>query len=101
NKYYMMITVTYILQQIYGAMIGVGTYYAKYVLADENMFGTLEWFINIPLIIALIFTPTIVQKWNGMYKLNKYSYMVATVGIALWCKRCFRYQQGALMHISV
>lgn len=64
----------------YGAMIGVGTYYAKYVLADENMFGTFAWFINIPLIIALIFTPTIVQKWNGMYKLNKYSYMVATVG---------------------
>ena len=47
-------------------MIGVGTYYAKYVLADENMFGTFAWFINIPLIIALIFTPTIVQKWNGM-----------------------------------
>lgn len=45
-------------------MIGVGTYYAKYVLADENMFGTFAWFINIPLIIALIFTPTIVQKWN-------------------------------------
>ena len=80
NKYYVMITVTYILQQFYGAMIGVGTYYAKYVLADENMFGTFAWFINIPLIIALIFTPTIVQKWNGMYKLNKYSYMVATVG---------------------
>ena len=80
NKYYVMITVTYILQQFYGAMIGVGTYYAKYVLANENMFGTFAWFINIPLIIALIFTPTIVQKWNGMYKLNKYSYMVATVG---------------------
>ena len=80
NKYYVMITVTYILQQFYGAMIGVGTYYAKYVLADENMFGTFAWFINIPLIIALIFTPTIVQKWNGMYKLNKYSYIVATVG---------------------
>ena len=80
NKYYVMITVTYILQQFYGAMIGVGTYYAKYILADENMFGTFAWFINIPLIIALIFTPTIVQKWNGMYKLNKYSYMVATVG---------------------
>ena len=56
------------------------TKYAKYDLADENMFGTFAWFINIPLIIALIFTPTIVQKWNGMYKLNKYSYMVATVG---------------------
>ena len=30
NKYYMMICVTYILQQIYGAMISMGTYYATY-----------------------------------------------------------------------
>lgn len=80
NKYYVMIAITYILQQIYSAMIGVGTYYAKYILADENMFGVFAWFINIPLIVALVFTPAIVQKWNGMYKLNKYSYMVATTG---------------------
>lgn len=80
NKYYVMIACTYILQQLYSAMIGVGTYYAKYVLADENMFGVFAWFINIPLILALIFTPAIVQKWNGMYKLNKYSYMIATLG---------------------
>lgn len=79
NKYYMMICGTYILQQIYGAMINVGVYYATYVLFNENMYGVFSWFINIPLIIALLFTPSLVQKWKGMYKLNKYSYMLATV----------------------
>ncbi|MGN0631741.1 MAG: MFS transporter, partial [Ruminococcus sp.] len=80
NKYYMMICGTYILQQIYGAMINVGVYYATYVLFNENMYGVFSWFINIPLIIALLFTLSLVQKWKGMYKLNKYSYMLATVG---------------------
>ncbi len=37
NKYYMMICVTYILQQIYGAMISMGTYYATYILGNQRI----------------------------------------------------------------
>ena len=80
NKYYAMICVVYILQQLYGAMINIGIYFMTYVLLNKNLFGVFSWAINIPLIIALIFTPTLVAKWKGMYKLNKYSYVVATVG---------------------
>lgn len=80
NKYYIMICGVYILQQLYGAMINVGIFFMTYVLLNKNLFGAFSWAINIPLIIALIFTPTLVSKWNGMYKLNKYSYMLATVG---------------------
>ncbi len=80
NKYYVMICFIYILQQLYGAMINIGIYFMTYVLLNKNLFGVFSWAINIPLIIALIFTPTLVAKWKGMYKLNKYSYMVATVG---------------------
>ncbi len=80
NKYYVMICFVYILQQLYGAMINIGIYFMTYVLLNKNLFGVFSWAINIPLIIALIFTPTLVAKWKGMYKLNKYSYMVATVG---------------------
>ena len=58
NKYYLMICVTYILQQIYGAMISMGTYYTAHILGDKNLFGVFSWAINIPLIIALVFTPT-------------------------------------------
>ena len=83
NKFYMMICVTYILQQIYGAMISMGTYYATYILGNQNLFGVFSWAINIPLIIALVFTPTLVAKWNGMYQLNVMSYTLATISRAL------------------
>ena len=79
NKYYVMISGVYILQQLYGAMLGVGIYFMTYVLHNKNLFGVFSWAINIPLIIALVFTPNLVAKWKGMYKLNKYSYMLATV----------------------
>ena len=80
NKYYVMICGVYILQQLYGAMLGVGIYFMTYVLGNKNLFGAFSWAINIPLIIALVFTPNLVARWKGMYKLNKYSYMIATVG---------------------
>ena len=50
-----------------------------YVLLNENLFGVFSWANNIPLIIALAITPALVSKMKGMYKLNKYSYMLATV----------------------
>lgn len=80
NKYYIMICVIYVLQQLYGAMINIGIYFMTYVLLNKNLFGVFSWAINIPLIVALIFTPTLVSKWKGMYQLNKYSYMIATLG---------------------
>ncbi len=83
NKYYLMICCTYILQQLYSAMLGVGTYYMKYVMGDENIFSYFAWAINIPLIIALIITPALVTKWKGMYKLNLYGYALGTLGRAL------------------
>ncbi len=83
NKYYLMICGVYILQQLYGAMINSGIYYMTYVLKNENLYGVFSWAVNVPLIIALIFTPALVGKWNGMYKLNYRGYMIAVVGRAL------------------
>lgn len=83
NKFYMMICGTYLLQQLYNAMIGTGIYYMTWVLKNKNLYSVFAWAVNIPLIIALIFTPTLVEKWKGMYKLNKRSYMLATVGRGL------------------
>ena len=80
---YMMICGTYILQQLYSAMIGAGIYYCTWVLKNKNLFGVFAWAVNIPLIIALIFTPTLVGKWKGMYKLNKRGYILATIARAL------------------
>ena len=82
NKYYLMICGTYILQQLYGAMIGAGIYYMTCVLKNKNLFGQFAWAVNIPLIVALIFTPTLVGKWKGMYKLNLRGYILAVIGRA-------------------
>ena len=79
NKYFSRICVIYILQQLRASMVNVGIYFMTYVLLNKNLFGVFSWAINIPLIIALAVTPTIVAKMKGMYKLNKYSYMFATV----------------------
>lgn len=83
NKYYIMICGVYILQQLYSAMIGAGLFYMTWVLKNKNLFGIFAWAVNIPLIIALIFTPTLVGKWKGMYKLNMRGYMLAVIGRAL------------------
>ena len=83
NKFYMMICGTYILQQLYNAMIGVGIYYMTWVLKNRNLYSIFAWAVNIPLIIALVFTPTLVGKWKGMYHLNIRGYILAVLGRAL------------------
>lgn len=83
NKYYIMISVTYIVQQTYSAMLNMGIYYMTYVLLNEDLYAVFSWAINIPLIIALIITPTLVAKWKGLYKLNIVGYAITTVGRAL------------------
>ena len=79
NKYFSMICVIYILQQLRAAMVNVGIFFMAYVLLNKNLYGVFSWAVNIPLIIALAITPTLVAKMKGMYKLNKYSYAFATV----------------------
>lgn len=83
NKFYLMICAVYILQQIYTAMVNMGIYYMTYVLKNENLYGVFSWAMNIPLIAALVFTPTLVARWKGMYKLNLRGYMLGTLGRAL------------------
>ena len=79
NKYFVMICAVYILQQLRAAMLSVGTFFMTYVLCNQKLFGVFSWAINIPLILALAFTPTLVAKAKGMYNVNKYSYIFATI----------------------
>ena len=41
NKYFLMICGAYLLMQIYSATLGMGIYFMKYVLGDEEIFGVL------------------------------------------------------------
>lgn len=80
NKYFLMICGVYLLMQLYSSTIGMGIYFMKYVLGDENLFGTFSWAINIPMIVGLLITPTLVRKFSGMYKLNLTGYIIGTLG---------------------
>lgn len=78
NKYYILICITYILTQVYTAVIGMGIYYMKYILGNENLFGDFALAINIPMVVGLMLLPTIIRKAGGMYKLNVGGYLLAT-----------------------
>lgn len=80
NKYFLMICGSYLLMQIYSATLSMGIYYMTYVLKNANLLGTFSWAINIPMIVGLLFTPTLVAKFKGMYRLNIYGYILGTVG---------------------
>lgn len=80
NKYYLMICASYILMQIYSATLNMGIFFMTYVLKNANLLGVFSWAINIPMIIGLLFTPALVARFKGMYKLNLYGYTVGTIG---------------------
>ena len=80
NKYYVIICGSYILTQLYASVIGMGTYYAKYILGNEEIFSNLSLAINITMVVALTVLPVVIKKLGGMYKLNILGYLIAVAG---------------------
>ena len=80
NKYYVVICCSYILTQLYASVIGIGTYYAKYILGNEEIFSTLSLAINITMVVSLTVLPMVIKKLGGMYKLNICGYILAALG---------------------
>jgi len=80
NKYYVIICASYILTQLYASVIGMGTYYAKYILGNEEIFSDLSLAINITMVVALTLLPYVIKKLGGMYKLNIWGYVIAALG---------------------
>ena len=80
NKYYVIIVSSYILTQLYASVIGMGTYYAKYILGNEGLFSDISLAINITMVVALTVLPFVIRKMGGMYKLNIWGYVIAALG---------------------
>ena len=80
NKYYVIICGSYVLTQLYASVIGMGTYYAKYILGNEKIFSTISLAINITMVVALTVLPYVIRKLGGMYKLNIWGYVIAAAG---------------------
>ncbi len=83
NKFYIIICGVYILTQVYTATLNMGIYFMTYILGDESLLGVFSMAINIPLIAGLVFTPVLVKKMKGMYKINLAGYILATVARGL------------------
>ncbi len=83
NKFYIIICCIYILSQIFTATLNMGIYFMTYILLDASLLGVFSLAINIPLICGLIFTPMLVKKFNGMYKLNLIGYVIASLARGL------------------
>ena len=80
NKYYVIICCSYILTQLYASVIGMGTYYTKYIMGNEKIFSTISLAINITMVVALTILPYVIKKMGGMYKLNIFGYIIAALG---------------------
>lgn len=83
NKFYLIICCVYILTQIFTATLNMGIYYMTYILGDESLLGVFAFAINLPLICGLVFTPMLVKKFKGMYKVNLWGYILATASRAM------------------
>ncbi|MFV4913477.1 MFS transporter [Microbacterium lacticum] len=80
NKYYLIILVIFLVQQIFTATLNMGIYFMTYILGDATQLGVFAWAINIPLIIGLLFTPALVKRYGEMFKVNVWGYVIALVG---------------------
>ena len=83
NKYYLIICATYMGTQLYASALNMGLYFMKFILGNEAYLGDFSLAINIPLIIGLLITPTLVRKMGSMYKINLIGYVIAVLGRAL------------------
>ena len=80
NRYYLMVCAVYFISQLCHSCLSIGVYYMKYVLGDEALMKVFSLSTNVPLILGLIFTPILVRKLRGMYKLNLVGYGLAALG---------------------
>ncbi len=79
NKHFLMIAAFYILMYIQTGIAGIGIYYMTYVIGNPAMLGTFSMAQMLPMVIGLAFTPALVKKFKGMYKVNLYGYIMAVV----------------------
>ena len=58
-------------ESAYGCCFEAALAWTKtFVPGDENLPGVFSWAISIPLIIGLMLTPILAERFHGMYRLN-------------------------------
>lgn len=71
NKYYFIMVCIYVLMYTNSAIKGgAGTYFMTYIFHDTSLLGTFSLAFRLPTLVGMIFTPFLVKKFHGMYKVN-------------------------------
>lgn len=80
NKYYIIMVCIYILMYVNSAIKGgAGTYYMTYIFHDTSLLGSFSMAYQFPILLGLIFTPFLVKKMKGMYKVNFAGNLISVV----------------------
>lgn len=80
NKYYLIMVCIYLLMYVNSAIKGgAGTYYMTYIFHDTSLLGTFSMAFMFPIFLGMIFTPLLVKKFSGMYKVNFLGNMVSVL----------------------
>lgn len=68
NKYFFLMLISMMVFTMNSiCFTSSGTYFAKYIMENENMLGILTMTTMAPMIVALLLTPTLVKKF-GLFK---------------------------------
>ena len=79
NKYFLLLLLIYIFIYLQTGIQGIAVYFMRDILGDANLLGTFTMAQMLPMIIGLVFTPMLVSKFRGMYKVNLAGYCLAFV----------------------
>lgn len=79
NKYFLLIAAFYIMMYMQTGISSIGIYYMTYVIGNPAMLGSFSMAMMLPMVIGLVFTPMLVKKFKGMYKVNLCGYGLAIV----------------------
>ncbi|MDR1420224.1 MAG: glycoside-pentoside-hexuronide (GPH):cation symporter [Treponema sp.] len=84
NKYWLMVLAMlflYVLHQV--TTLTIGVYYAKYILNDQNMTGSLILYHHIPAVIACFIVPFVIQIGIAKGKIAMGASLVMLLGAVL------------------
>jgi GPH family glycoside/pentoside/hexuronide:cation symporter len=79
NKYFLLLLLIYIAVYLQTGFQGIGVYFMRDILGDPNLYGTFSVATLLPMIVGLVFTPMLVAKFKGMYKVNMMGYTFAVI----------------------
>ncbi len=79
NKYYVLLTVMYVLYSLLSGLGGSNIYYMTYVLGDASLLGIFSSASMFPIILGLAVTPFFVKVFKGIYKVNLFGFILAVV----------------------